>query len=106
MGKTKAIKLLVLDVDGVLTDGKLYLDTDGAREIKSWHVRDGMGLLLAREAGIKTVFLSGRESGAIRKRGGELRVDYMILGSKDKEGDLAEILKKEGVGLHNVCFID
>ena len=105
MGKTKAIKLLALDVDGVLTDGKLYLDTDGAREIKSFHVRDGMGLLLAREAGIKTMFLSGRESGAIRKRGGELRVDYMILGSKDKEGDIAEILKKEGMGLHNVCFI-
>jgi len=105
MEKTKAIKLLVLDVDGVLTDGKLYLDVDGERELKSFHVRDGMGLLLAKQAGITTAFLSGRESGAIRKRGEELHVDYMILGSKDKEKDLAEILLKTGLGLHNVCFI-
>jgi YrbI family 3-deoxy-D-manno-octulosonate 8-phosphate phosphatase len=105
MGNPDTVKLLVTDVDGVLTDGKLYLDTDGAREIKSFHVRDGMGLLLAREAGIKTVFLSGRDSGAIRKRAQELQVDYIILGSKDKVGDLEEILQKERIELHNVCFV-
>ena len=105
MEKTKAIKLLVLDVDGVLTDGKLYLDVDGERELKSFHVHDGMGLLLAKQAGMKTAFLSGRDSGAIRKRAQELHVDYVILGSKDKERDLAEVLSKTGLGFRNVCFI-
>ncbi|MBU1014872.1 HAD-IIIA family hydrolase [Patescibacteria group bacterium] len=94
-----------MDVDGVLTDGKLYLDIDGAKEIKTFHVRDGMGLLLAREAGIKTAFLSGRNSEAVRKRGEELHVDYIILGSKDKEGDLQKVLSKEGLELSNVCFV-
>ncbi|HZX49803.1 MAG TPA: HAD-IIIA family hydrolase [Candidatus Paceibacterota bacterium] len=105
MGNPNTVKLLVTDVDGVLTDGKLYLDVEGARELKSFHVRDGMGLLLAREAGIKTVFLSGRDSGAIRKRAQELQIDYIILGSKNKEQDLEEVLKQEGMALHNVCFI-
>lgn len=105
MANPSAVKLLVTDIDGVLTDGKLYLDAEGARELKSFHVQDGMGLLLAREAGMKTMFLSGRESGAIRKRGEELHVDHIVLGSKNKEKDLEEILAKEGLRLHNVCFI-
>src|SRR3989344_9454048 len=105
MEKTKAIKLLVLDVDGVLTDGKLYLDVDGERELKSFHVHDGMGLLLAKQAGMKTMFLSGRDSGAIRKRAQELHVDYIILGSKNKEQDLEEVLRQEGMVLRNICFI-
>ena len=76
--------LLVLDVDGVLTDGCLWYDADG-REIKSFHVRDGYGIQQLQAAGISVAVISGRSSGAAAARLAELRVPHVYLGRNDKK---------------------
>jgi 3-deoxy-D-manno-octulosonate 8-phosphate phosphatase (KDO 8-P phosphatase) len=78
-----AIRLLVLDVDGVLTDGRLHYDADG-RECKSFHVRDGFGLQQVMEAGIEIAVISGRRSRAAATRMAELGIRHVLLGRNDK----------------------
>lgn len=85
------IRVLVLDVDGVLTDGRLYYDADG-RETKAFHVRDGYGIQQALAAGIAVAVISGRQSGAAAARLAELRVPHVFLGRNDKQAALAELL--------------
>ena len=90
------IKLVVFDVDGVLTDGRLYLGDDGT-EFKAFHVRDGHGLKLLRDAGIKVAALSGRRSSAVARRLDELQVDRYRQGCQHKDQDLRELLQHFGV---------
>ena len=85
------IRLLVLDVDGVLTDGRLYYDADG-RETKSFHVRDGYGIQQALGAGIVIAVISGRQSAAALARLAELRVAHVFLGRNDKLRVLEQLL--------------
>ncbi len=85
------IRVLVLDVDGVLTDGRLYYDADG-RETKAFHVRDGYGIQRVLAAGITVAVISGRRSGAAAARLAELRVPHVFLGRNDKAAALAELL--------------
>ena len=89
--KAKQIRLLVLDVDGVLTDGRLYYDADG-NEAKVFHVRDGYGIKRAMSAGITVAVISGRESRALKKRLSELGISHAILGREDKDIAVAELL--------------
>lgn len=100
----KRVKLLVLDVDGVLTDGKLYYGGEG-QEFKSFHTKDGLGINLARYAGIKTAIISGRHSPAVEKRAKELNIDAVYLGVHDKVDVLQEILVKFEMTLEEVCYI-
>lgn len=100
----KPIKLIVLDVDGVLTDGKLYIGSDG-NEIKTFHTQDGMGLSLARYAGIKLAIISGRSSEAVTKRGNELKFDHIHQGIHDKVDVLYEIVNTHGISLDEVCYV-
>lgn len=85
------IRLLVLDVDGVLTDGRLYYDADG-RETKSFHVRDGYGIQQALGAGLVIAVISGRQSAAASARLAELRVAHVFLGRNDKLRVLEQLL--------------
>lgn len=96
------IRLLVLDVDGVLTDGRLYYDTDG-RETKSFHVRDGYGIQLVLAAGLQVAVISGRSSGAAAARLAELRVPHVFLGRNDKRQVLDQLLTELGVPLASVA---
>ena len=77
------IRLLVLDVDGVLTDGRLLYDADG-RESKSFHVRDGYGMQRLMAAGVAIAVISGRQSPAAAARLAELKVPHVFLGRNDK----------------------
>lgn len=77
------IKLLVLDVDGTLTDGGVYMDGQGG-EFKRFHVRDGMGIALLRASGVRTAFLSGRFSAATAQRARDLGVDLLFNGVEKK----------------------
>lgn len=90
--RARAVEWLLLDVDGVMTDGRLHYTAAG-EEIKVFHVRDGLGVQMARLAGLKVGILSGRESGALAKRAADLRLDALIQGRDDKgpafEGFLA-----------------
>jgi 3-deoxy-D-manno-octulosonate 8-phosphate phosphatase (KDO 8-P phosphatase) len=78
-----AIRLLVLDVDGVLTDGRLYFGARGEL-MKAFHVRDGHGIKELQRAGVTVAVISGRRSAAVRHRCGELGIRHLIQGAQDK----------------------
>ena len=98
------IRLLVLDVDGTLTDGGLYLDATG-NELKKFSVRDGAGLTLARTAGIKVMILTGRESEAVRRRAAELHLDLCVQNCKSKRAFLAGFLREQGLRREQVAYV-
>ena len=81
--KARKIRLLLLDVDGVLTDGRILFDSQG-RELKCFDVQDGQGISWLLREGIKVGFLSGRSSGAVEKRAKELGISFLFQGIKDK----------------------
>lgn len=93
-----------MDVDGVLTDGRLYYTEEGER-IKVFNVQDGLGIKLLQRAGIKTGVISGRESEALRNRLLELGVDEIFMGRFEKDGILKDILSRNGISAEEVGFI-
>lgn len=81
--KAKSIRLLILDVDGVLTNGKIYYGPNDI-ELKAFHIHDGLGLKLLQKAGIEIAIISGKHSAAVEKRMMELKIKYVYLGHNDK----------------------
>jgi 3-deoxy-D-manno-octulosonate 8-phosphate phosphatase (KDO 8-P phosphatase) len=98
------VRLLILDVDGVLTDGRIIMDHKG-REIKAFNVRDGHGLRLLREAGIEVAILTGRSSPVVQKRADDLGILWVRQGIHDKVGAYQEIARKMGITDDEACFI-
>jgi len=98
------IRLLVLDVDGVLTDGRLQFDADG-RECKVFHVRDGFGIRRVLDAGIEVALLSGRKSTPVRQRAKELGIKHVHLGIADKLPELEKMADKLGIELSAVACV-
>lgn len=98
------IKLLVLDVDGVLTDGKLFISSNG-EETKAFNTQDGMGISLAHYAGIKTAIITGRKSDAVTKRANELKINYVYQGIHDKTAVLKEIISELNINFDEICYI-
>ncbi len=98
------LKFLLMDVDGVLTDGGLYYTEDG-EGIKVFNVHDGLGIKLLQKAGIGTGVISGRESEALRSRLLELGVDEIFMGVFAKEEILEEILKRRNLSVGEIGFI-
>jgi 3-deoxy-D-manno-octulosonate 8-phosphate phosphatase (KDO 8-P phosphatase) len=94
--KARALEWLLLDVDGVLTDGRLHLGREG-EVYKSFHVRDGLAIQLARRAGLKVGILSARESEIVALRGVELGIEELLLGRRDKGEAFRELLARRGV---------
>jgi 3-deoxy-D-manno-octulosonate 8-phosphate phosphatase (KDO 8-P phosphatase) len=88
--RAQAIRLLILDVDGVLTDGRLFFDAKG-EPLKVFHVRDGHGIKMAQLAGIEVAFLSGRRSDATFHRARELGINLFFEGLRDKVATMKEI---------------
>jgi 3-deoxy-D-manno-octulosonate 8-phosphate phosphatase (KDO 8-P phosphatase) len=87
------IRLLVLDVDGVLTDGRLYFSAEG-ESLKVFDVRDGSGMVQLRKAGITLAIISGRDSTMVSTRMKELGVLHVKQGSRDKDADLRALLNE------------
>ncbi len=98
------IELLVLDVDGVLTDGRIRL-TDSGEEIKAFHVRDGSGMKYWSRVGKKLAIISGRSSQAVIRRAEELGVDFVRLGCKDKLPAYEEALEHFGLADEQVAVL-
>lgn len=96
MKRAAAIRLLILDVDGVMTDGRLHYDADG-REFKTFHVRDGYGLKRVMAAGIEVAVISGRRSQSAAGRMAELGIRHVMLGRDDKAAALDELLGRTGI---------
>jgi len=102
--KLKKIKLLLLDVDGVLTDGSIIYN-DGGEEIKVFNVKDGLGIRLLIEAGIKVCIITGRKSDALNHRCKNLGIDHIFQGVKDKGSLLDLIFKQTGATSDETAFI-
>ena len=105
-GRARAlrIKLIVMDVDGTLTDGTLFVLPDG-EEVKSYNVRDGLGILLAHLVGFKTAIITGKTSRALEKRAANLRIDELHQGILDKKPVLDAILAKHGLAADEAAYI-
>lgn len=100
------VRLLVLDVDGVMTDGRLYFNADG-EALKAFHVHDGLGLKLAMRAGIEILVLSGRRSEAVSARCRELGVRCVEQGCEDKVAALDRWLAQLGLSRADaLCLVD
>jgi 3-deoxy-D-manno-octulosonate 8-phosphate phosphatase (KDO 8-P phosphatase) len=99
------IKLFICDVDGVLTDGAVYVG--GSREVKRFNIHDGLGLVLLRRAGIKTAWVSSRPSPATTMRARELKINFLVQ-QKDqlsKAAAIEKILFRERLRWEHVCFV-
>jgi 3-deoxy-D-manno-octulosonate 8-phosphate phosphatase (KDO 8-P phosphatase) len=122
--RARKIKLLLFDVDGVLTDGKLFLvpaaarDTGGGAgedrlnltsqgsiEVKGFHAHDGVAISLARLAGIKTGLITRRASETVAVRAHDLKLDHIHQGIRDKLGTFREILVRAGISAAEACFV-
>ncbi|MHB8844628.1 MAG: KdsC family phosphatase [Nitrospirota bacterium] len=102
--KAKKIKLLLLDVDGVLTDGRIILDNQG-NELKAFHVRDGHGIKLAQRAGIVIGIITGRKAEVVNIRARELAIEEVHQGALDKIVVYESILGRYGLRDDEVAFI-
>lgn len=102
--KLRGIKLLVLDVDGVLTDSGMYYSADG-EQLKKFSTRDGQGISLLREAGVKCAIITSENSEIARRRAEKLNMDYIFIGRRDKLNALNEILNKEEMAVEEVAYI-
>jgi len=100
----KKIKTIVLDIDGVLTDGTIAYDADG-REIKYFNARDGHGIKLAMRAGLKVGLLSGRESEANKKRASELGLNFIYENIKDKKNGFLKLLEEHNITPEECMFV-
>ena len=98
------IRMLILDVDGVLTDGRIIIDDRGL-EVKHFDVRDGAGLKYWHRAGHKSAILTGRESPAVLKRAEELGIAIVRQGAKDKLAAYEAILAQEGLADDEVAYV-
>lgn len=98
------IKILIFDVDGVLTDGKIYISESG-EEIKCFFVHDGAGIRIAKKLGMKVGFISARRSLASKLRAQDLDIDFYIEGCKDKLGAVKPLLESYNLSFKNVFYM-
>ncbi|MCA1817192.1 MAG: HAD hydrolase family protein [Acidobacteria bacterium] len=98
------VKLLLLDCDGVLTDGRITLLEDGDEE-KSFHTRDGHGLVLLHRAGLKSGVISGRTSTALERRARDLGVSHVVQGTHDKIVEFRRVLEAAGVTGEEAAYV-
>ena len=105
LSRARKIKLLLMDCDGVLTDGRLYF-TENGEAMKVFHVRDGQGLALWHKAGFKSGIITGRDAQKIIEvRAAELGIHYIKARSQDKAKDFEDILKVAKVTTDEVAYI-
>jgi 3-deoxy-D-manno-octulosonate 8-phosphate phosphatase (KDO 8-P phosphatase) len=99
------IKLFLCDVDGVLTDGSIFIG--GEREFKRFNIRDGLGLVLARRAGLKVGWVSARPSLATKLRADELKIDFLVQqgDATGKRAAIEQLLAQEKISWNETCFV-
>jgi 3-deoxy-D-manno-octulosonate 8-phosphate phosphatase (KDO 8-P phosphatase) len=105
--RAKKIKLLLLDVDGVLTNGKIYMIPSGGEqiEVKGFHAHDGAGFSLARFGGIRTGLITKRISETVRLRARDLKIEHVYQGAFDKLAAFHEILAKENLKPEQAAYV-
>jgi 3-deoxy-D-manno-octulosonate 8-phosphate phosphatase (KDO 8-P phosphatase) len=102
--KANAIRLLICDVDGVLSNGKVYYTNDG-EEIKSFNIKDGLGIKLLMQNEIQVAIITGRQSKIVTKRAKELGIELIFQGRADKQAAYDEILEYLSLEKHQVAHV-
>jgi 3-deoxy-D-manno-octulosonate 8-phosphate phosphatase (KDO 8-P phosphatase) len=102
--KLKKIKMILMDVDGVLTGGEIIY-TSAGDELKVFHIHDGMGVTLARMAGLKTGIITGRMSEMVRRRAEELKFDVVVQGQVHKLAAYEDIRRRFGLDDAEIAYI-
>jgi 3-deoxy-D-manno-octulosonate 8-phosphate phosphatase (KDO 8-P phosphatase) len=104
LDKIKQLKLLILDVDGVLTDGRLFFDEHG-KEYKCFHARDGHGIKLLQQSGVEVAVISGRKSQSVAIRMQSLGVEHVYQGHENKRAAFAELLQNLNLRPEQVAHV-
>lgn len=102
--KAENVKLLILDVDGVLTDGRLFFDDQG-REYKSFHARDGHGIKLLRRTGVEVAVISGRKSYSVELRMKSLGIEHLYQGQEDKIAAFGEVIESLSISADQTAYV-
>ena len=102
--KVKALRLLLLDVDGVMTDGKLYFSSEGS-EMKCFNTLDGQGIKALRRSGVEVGIITGRTSTLVAKRAFDLGIHLLIQGREDKYTAMQELLADSSYALQEIAFL-
>ncbi|MFA6570360.1 MAG: HAD-IIIA family hydrolase [Bacteroidota bacterium] len=102
--KLAKIKLLVMDVDGTMTNAKVYYSKNG-EELKKFSIRDGMGIELLRQGQIETAILTSESSPIVTARAKKLKIEHQIMGSRNKKKDLEDLAEKLTLLMENILYI-
>ncbi|HHL39019.1 MAG TPA: HAD-IIIA family hydrolase [Deltaproteobacteria bacterium] len=102
--KVRAVRLLVLDVDGVLTDGSIIYD-DAGLETKAFNVKDGHGIKLLRRAGLEAAVITARTSRVVELRAADLSIEMLFQGATDKRAAFAELLERTGLSAAETAYV-
>ena len=102
--RARGVRLAILDVDGVLTDGSLWFGPEG-EALKRFNILDGHGLKMLQAAGVEVAILSGRSSEAVTRRAAELGIGHVLQGSADKVADFERLIAAVGVGPEACSFM-
>lgn len=104
MDKAKNIKLVILDVDGVMTDGRIVIDDNGV-ETRNFDIKDGMGVVVMMMSGVDVAIITSKKSGAVRHRAEELKIKRFHEGIKKKIEPYEEMLKEMGISDAEVAYV-
>ncbi|MGB1139614.1 MAG: KdsC family phosphatase [Halioglobus sp.] len=105
MGDNAAsVRLLALDVDGVLTDGRIYYTNQGD-EIKAFNIKDGLGIKLLQDSGVKVAIITGRTSDIVARRASELGIEDIVQGREDKRDALVELCRRHDLALEDCAYM-
>jgi len=104
LARARRVRLVIFDVDGVLTDGRLWYGPCG-EELKAFHAFDGHGVHLLRMAGLDTAIISGRQSQAVEERAKELAIKHVVQGANDKRRAFERLLRRLGVARTAVAYM-
>lgn len=102
--KLSKVRHLILDVDGVLTDGRLYFDNHG-NELKTFHTLDGHGIKMLQKSGVAVAIITGRRSALVEKRAHDLGITRLIQGREDKYSAFLELFASEPYDLAHVAYV-
>jgi len=103
--RASKIRLACFDVDGVLTDGSLYVGPDGVELVKAFNVQDGLGLKLLEENGVRVALITARSHAAVAQRAFELGIRHVFQGERDKFGRVDSLCEEMDLELEQVCFV-
>ena len=102
--RARQVRLALFDVDGVMTDGTLFVSGQG-ESFKPFNILDGLGLKLLKSSGVATGILTGRSSAAVSTRAGELDIDHLIQGANDKLRAYVDLLQQLGLDDEHICYM-